>query len=188
VQFDRRGKEDGVGTAEEIEAVVIPVCATLGVRLFDVEQRGSVVQVTVERQDGLDLDALAEVSRALSSALDAAEDVTPAEPYELEVSSPGVERRLRTPEHFRGATGDRIALRTRPGTRGARRAEGVVVSVGDEGIVLEADGEERIVRFADIERAHTVFDWRAALAAPADLDGTRREPASTTTREKVTRS
>jgi ribosome maturation factor RimP len=154
-------------TEQELERVVAPVCQSLGVDLVDIEHRAQSLVVTVERSGGLNLDALAEVSRALSSALDQRDDVVPNGHYELEVSSPGLERRLRRPEHFRAVIGERLSLRTIAGTPGPRRFEGTLVSADDEGVAVESIGSDEIrhVLYCDIDRAHTVFDWGASLRA-----------------------
>lgn len=177
-----------MGAAEELEIVIAPVCAALGVELFDLECRPGVLQVTVERSGGLDLDALAEVSRAISSALDEADGPGPAEGYELEVTTPGLERRLRRPDHFARAIGQRVAVRTRPGTAGERRVEGELTSADSAGIVVAAGTQDRALAYDDIERAHTVFDWRAALVVSRDDGEVRAEQCSAITRERATRS
>ncbi len=74
--------------------------------LYDVEHAGSLLRILVDRPGGVDLDLLAQVTRELSSALDAA-DPLPGR-YTLEVSSPGLERPLRRPEHFDAAIGATI--------------------------------------------------------------------------------
>lgn len=139
----------------------------LGVELDDVELHGGVLQVTVARPGGdLDLDLLAAASRTLSALLDEHDELAPPGRYELEVSSPGVERRLRRPEQFRRAVGENVSVRTQPGTAGERRQEGVLRAVDEHGITLvDADGGVRAIAFADIERARTVFDWQAELSA-----------------------
>jgi ribosome maturation factor RimP len=162
----------------ELEAVVSTACESLGIELFDLEYRAGIVSVTVERAGGLDLDAVAEVSRAISAALDEADPVPDAH-YELEVSTPGVERRLRRPEHFAAAIGERLAVRTKPGVPGDRRFEGRLAKAGPDEVLVETDAGERKLAYDQIERAHTVFDWRAALAAPrGDADGGDDEDAN----------
>ena len=177
-----------MSSAEQLEAALLPACASLGVELFDFEYRRGVVRITVDRAGGLDLDAVAEVARALSSALDETE-AAPNEHYELEVSTPGLERRLRRPQHFRAAVGEQVALRTTPGTPGERRFEGTLRHADDDGmVVVEATGAEHSVAYDAVERAHTVFDWRAALAKSRESDDTDSEEGSTTTSRRATTS
>lgn len=149
---------------DELEREIAQVCATAGLDLVDVELRQRTLLVTVERESELDLDTIAEAARAISSFLDEHDELAPAAPFELEVSSPGLERRLRRPAHFARAIGAMVALRTLPGTEGERRVEGTLTGADAEGIVLDLPSGDRRISYDEIERAHTVFDWRAALA------------------------
>jgi len=168
-----------MNTAETVERVVAPVLSNLGIELVDVESHPGHLRVTIDRTAGLDLAAISEATAAVSHALDEA-DAVPGGRYELEVSSPGVERRLRRPEHFARFVGSEIAVRLRAGATddGERRFEGQLAAADEVGIVLEvpaASGQRRI-RYSDLERAHTVFDWRAALAnAPLPERPKRRQ-------------
>jgi ribosome maturation factor RimP len=151
-----------MGTTEVVEQVVAPLLEPRDLRLYDVELAGGTLRVVVERPGGIDLETLGELTREVSAALDAA-DPLPGR-YTLEVSSPGLERTLRRPEHFAGAVGTRIRVKTRPGTEGDRRAEGELVAVDGDGITIRADGGERTLALSEIERARTVFEWGPATA------------------------
>jgi ribosome maturation factor RimP len=149
----------------ELESFLAETCAALHLELYDVELRSATLAVTVDRPGGLDLDAVAEVARVLSAALDEREEITPAARYELEVSTPGLERRLRKPEHYQGALGDEVALRLGPGASGQRRLQATLIAADELGIEIRVEGATRRVVYAEIERAHTIFDWKAALAS-----------------------
>ncbi len=155
-----------MGTSESVERIVAPVLSSLGLDLVDVEARPGRVMVTIERDGGLDLAAISQATAAVSDALDAA-DVVPGGRYELEVSSPGVERRLRRPEHFQRFVGAEVAFKLKPGVEGDRRFEATIAKADTSGVVVVSPSVEngRRISYRDIERAHTVFDWRAALAA-----------------------
>ena len=172
-----------MGTSDDVERVAAPVVRAVGLELVDVELRSGNVIVTVDRDGGVDLDDLAAVSRAISAAIDR-EDVGPAGRYELEVTSPGLERRLRRPEHFQRFVGHQVAVRTFPAVEGERRLEGQIVVADAEGVVIApldaAEGSRRLA-YGDIERAHTIFDWKAALAgkpSPTARSGRRQQPKS----------
>jgi len=155
-----------MGAVDNVERVVAPAVASAGLELVDVELRPGAVKVTVDRAGGVDLDGLGAVTVAISNALDR-DDVVPGGRYELEVSSPGVERRLRRPDHFRRFVGADVSVRTRPGVEGERRFDAVLEAADDEGIVVVQPGPDRGARrlsYLDLERVHTIFDWRAALA------------------------
>jgi len=144
-----------VSVSERVRGLVEPVIVPLGLELVDVEHVGSTLRVSVDRPGGVDLDAISAASEAVSAVLDRADpDPVPGR-YTLEVSSPGVERPLRTPEHFRRAAGTRVSVRTQPGVEGERRVEGVLSEADDEGVVVAG----RRLAYNEIERARTVFEW-----------------------------
>lgn len=170
------------GTAETLYGELSPVVAALGLELVDVECAAATVRVTVDRDGGIDLDALADANRAVSSALDRL-DPLPGR-YTLEVSSPGLERRLRTPAHFAKALGEVVSVRLLPGAGEARRFRGRLTAVDDRRIVVEGPdipGGTADVGYDAIERARTVFEWGAKPApSPSRAKAHRaRERAST---------
>ncbi|MFI5045725.1 MAG: ribosome maturation factor RimP [Acidimicrobiia bacterium] len=148
-----------------VEAVT-PLLSARGLELYDVEVAGAggarVVRVLVTASSeaaGLDLDAIASATEAISPALDAPE-VAPhlPGPYALEVSSPGLERPLRRLEHFRGAVGELVSVKR----DGEPRERGTIVTVDDDGIELEhSDGTTARVAYDEISQARTVFEWGA---------------------------
>ena len=82
--------------------------------------------------------------------------------YTLEVSSPGLERRLRTPGHFERAIGEMVTVRTLPDTVEVRRVRGVVTAADAAGLTLEGPevpGGSMRIAYDQIERARTVFEW-----------------------------
>jgi ribosome maturation factor RimP len=137
-----------------LQALLEPVLASSGVELDDLELASGVVKVIVDRPGGVDLDTISDLTHRISTILDE-HDPFPGRSYALEVSSPGLERRLRTPAHFRRAVGTAVSVRTVAGTEGDRRAQGSLAAADDTGI--EIDG--RRILYTDIDRAHTVFEW-----------------------------
>ena len=102
------------------------------------ELRSGVLLVTVDRDGGVDLEALTDANRAVSAVLDELDPIPGR--YTLEVSSPGVERTLRTPAHFVKAIGETVTVKTRPQVPGERRRRGVLVAADDDGLTLDVDG------------------------------------------------
>jgi ribosome maturation factor RimP len=143
---------------ERVREVIEPLLEDQGLELVDVEQSASVLRVTVDRTEGggIDLDTVARASELVSAALDRVDPIPGR--YTLEVSSPGVERSLRTPTHFRRCLGETVAVKTRPGTDGERRLEGTLEAADEQGITVAG----RTLAYADIERARTVFVWGGA--------------------------
>ena len=158
---------------DRVHELVAPVLSDLGLELYDLDWSGGVVRVVVDRPGGVDLEAIASATRLISRELDHTDPV-PGH-YQLEVTSPGLERNLRTPAHFEGAVGAEVKLRTHPGVEGDRRLEGVVVAAGPDTLTLaiEADGAttEHTIAYADIERARTVFQW-----GPSEKPGKGSKP------------
>jgi len=158
-----------VSTGERSEALVAavePVVAALGFDLYDVELAGSgpdrTLRVTIDRDGGVDLDAITAATEALSPVLDRDEGVDSAlrSSYTLEVSSPGLERPLRTPEHFRRAIGSTASVKTRGDAgRDPRRTHGVIVAADDAGFELDVDGTHERIAYDEITQARTVFEW-----------------------------
>lgn len=172
---------------DELVDLLAPTVAPFGLELVEVEVRAGLVRVVVDGPEGAPLDAIAEATRAVSSVLDA-NDPLPGIRYTLEVSSPGVERPLRTPSHFARAVGETVTVRTLEGAEGERRFTGTLTAADDEGFVLAGAGPgDAAKRFAyeDIERARTVFRWepaeRARRGAPrrAARHGTEKKKVRT---------
>jgi ribosome maturation factor RimP len=106
------------------------------------------VRVSVDRDGGVPLDAVADLARAVSTALDEAEsaggDLIPGE-YQLEVSSPGVSRPLTLPRHWRRNTGRLVKVRV-----GGHTIVGRVLSADDERVELDVEGDVRELAYADL--------------------------------------
>jgi ribosome maturation factor RimP len=159
-------KEGGTTVAdlEAVRAAVGPVLSHLALELFDLELVGSgrarTLRLTVDRAEGLDLDALAAASERVSATLDTADVISG--PYTLEVSSPGVERPLRRPDQFRRYVGTEVSVKSKEATSGARRHRGTLVEADDEGVVLDVEGERRRFPYEGIAQAKTVFEWGPA--------------------------
>src|SRR5690606_36006084 len=123
-----------MSTTQRVEPLVTPVLDAAGLELYDLELAGGVLRVLVDREGGADLDAIAAVTRALSRARDEHDPIQGR--YTLEVSTPGLERPLRTATHFRKALGAEVKVKTRPGVEGDRRVDGTVTAADDEGATV----------------------------------------------------
>lgn len=152
-----------MGVNERVLEVVTPVVAELGVELVDVEVAGGLVRVFIDEPGGIGSERLTSVTRAVSQALDEEDPI--AGHYVLEVSSPGLERPLRTPAHYAGALGQKVSIKTLPGAvEIGRRLTGVISGSDDTGVTLlvEVDGRPKgmvHVQYQQIEKAKTVFEW-----------------------------
>jgi ribosome maturation factor RimP len=144
-------------TADHIRELIEPIVADLGVDLFDLEFGGSQLRVTIDRPGGVDLEAVAATTRAISRMLDEADPI-PGK-FTLEVSSPGLERVLRTPDHYVWAVGQKVAVKTVPLFDGDRRVTGTIQSADNRAIVVATTDGEHELAYDDIEKARTVFEW-----------------------------
>lgn len=150
----------GGPVVDRVVALVLPILRDLAIDLYDCEFTGGIVRVTVSKPGGLDLDAIALVTRLLGRELEH-DDPIPGR-YTLEVSSPGLERQLRRPDHFTGAIGSTVAVRLHAPVDGARRYQGTLVASDADGIVVRLDDAaltEQRLAYDQIDRARTVFVW-----------------------------
>ena len=162
----------------ELDTPFRTLLATMGLELYDVEIASGALNVTVTKPGGIDLESLTAANRALSAWLDE-NDPMPGR-YTLDVSSPGLERRLRTPEHFASAKNETVTLRELRGDEPTRRLEGVVTDVSDTSVTLsDPEHGDVTVLFTNVERARTVFAW-GATAKPTPSKG--RSNATVTSR------
>jgi ribosome maturation factor RimP len=150
---------------QRVMALISPVAAACGVELVDVEVGGGLVRVFVDEPGGIGSERLGLVTKAVSKALDE-DDPIPGH-YVLEVSSPGLERPLRTAAHFARAVGQKVSVKTVPGTEVGRRLSGVVLAADEVGFVLavETDGKPKgsaRVEYHQLDKARTVFEWGPA--------------------------
>ncbi|MGK5530057.1 ribosome maturation factor RimP [Streptomyces sp. URMC 129] len=160
---------------DRLRELLEPLAGKRGMDLEDVRitpaGRRRVLQVVVDADGGVGLDACAELSRAVSEALDE-KDVMGAAPYVLEVTSPGAERPLTEPRHYRRSVGRLARIRLREGGELTAR----ITAVDDEGLDLEVPGEKgrkptaRRVEFAGIATARVELEFSRK---PADDDSAK---------------
>jgi ribosome maturation factor RimP len=147
----------------QLAGALSPVVEARGLELVDVEVQGAQLTVFVDREGGVGLDELGDATKDVSAALDRI-DPMPGR-YTLTVSSPGLERRLRTPAQFARAVGDKITVRVDAGTADVRRLTGTLQAADETGCTLigpDVPGGEARISYDQIERARTVFEWGPA--------------------------
>jgi ribosome maturation factor RimP len=153
---------------EHLLHVLAPAVRATGYDLEDVSVtsagRRSLVRVIVDADGGVDLDAIAEVSRVVSDALDNAEDggAAFAGPYVLEVSSPGVDRPLTEPRLWRRAAGRLVTTRI-----GDREITGRVLEAGERGVILDVDGTRTEAAWSELGRGKVQVEFTRS-ADPTD--------------------
>ena len=145
-------------TGDELAKLLEPTVERLGYELADLEVRlggkGGLIRVFIDKPEGIDLDDCETVSRAVSALLDV-EDPVPGN-YNLEGSSPGLDRKLTKVEHFQRFEGETVKVQMRFPIEGRRRFRGTLVSSDDENIVVEVDGESHSLPLKTIDTARLV--------------------------------
>ncbi|GAB3122062.1 ribosome maturation factor RimP [Streptomyces calidiresistens] len=149
---------------DRLRELLEPLAARQGMDLEDLTLtragRRQVLQLVVDTDEGVQLDQCAELSRAASELLDA-QDVMGADPYVLEVTSPGVDRPLTQPRHFRRAVGRMVRIRPISGETFTAR----LLGLDEEGLDLEIPGEKgrrpkpRRITFAEVEQVRGEVDF-----------------------------
>lgn len=177
------------GVLERVTRMVSPLIADLHLELYDIEFRGGTLRITVDTppgsEGGVSLDNIALLTRMISRDFDH-DDPMPGG-YTLEVTSPGLERTLRTPAHFQRELGKTVALRLRDVVQGDRRVQGTLIAADETQATIRLDEEhggdtadlvERIVPYTQIDRARTVFVWGPAPKPGKPAPGAKKAAKS----------
>lgn len=141
--------------------------------LYDIEMVGTgggrTLRVYIDSEAGAGIDDCTNVARALNEILDQNEEMVPGTTYDLEVSTPGADRVLRLKWHYEKAKGKKIWVKLTKalgefgyeikGLTNAKKLEDRLVDVSDDGITMSLSGQEVKLPFAEIEKAHVVFEF-----------------------------
>lgn len=171
---------------DEVRRLIEPLLSDFGVDLFDIVWGGGRLKVMVEAPGGITTTLLSKVSRTISQELDIHDPIQSR--YTLEVSSPGLERQLRRPEHYVKSVGSAVTVKLKDGQT---RLQGTITAADDKTITLKlsfsdgagSDGAgsggagsggaepSQSIAYSDIARAQTVFTWpNAAKSTPTQKD------------------
>ncbi|MDP9093708.1 MAG: ribosome maturation factor RimP [Actinomycetota bacterium] len=164
-----RSADSSAATRQHLRELLGPVVASAGYDLDDVTVtaagRRKLVRVSVDADGGIDLDAVAAVSRLISETLDAQDtdvnaDKVFAGSYVLEVSSPGVDRPLTEPRHWHRAVGRLIEI-----TIGTGLVTGRLVGTSPEGVTLDLKGVQRQLSWPELGRGRVQVEFNPPGAA-----------------------
>lgn len=169
---------------DDVRAIAEPLVVSRGFELYDIEEHGPIVRVTVTGPlggTGPGIADLSSISRELSRALDESDPIQGR--YTLEVSSPGLERRLRTLDHFQRAIGETVTVKVRERGEPTTRVRGVIRSVDSDGVTLDVQsesgddtGDVQQISHDTIDTARTIFEWGMT---PPEQPGTAESTGST---------
>ena len=141
---------------------ITPTADALGYTLWDVEflKEGSrrILRVTIDNEEGITIEDCEKMHRAIDPILDEIDPIEDA--YDLEVSSPGIERDLRTTAHIDACIGERVEARFFAPCEGIKQLEGILVGrEGEEIVCIEVNGEEKKFPRSAISKLQTLFDF-----------------------------
>ena len=140
-----------MSTREQILQILEPIASNMGLDLEDLEIKSagkhSIVQVSIDKDGGIKLDEVAQISNQISEVLDA-NDVLGDKPYILEVGSPGIDRALTLPRHWRRNIGRLVKINF-----GSNSEIGRIIESDDEKVSLEVKGKTRSIKFDKIDKA-----------------------------------
>ncbi|MEN8214401.1 MAG: ribosome maturation factor RimP [Pseudomonadota bacterium] len=126
----------------------------VGVQLLGAGRHGKKLRIYIDAPQGIMLDDCAAVSRQMSAVMDVEDPISGN--YDLEVSSPGLDRPLFNLEHFERFAGQMVTLRTLGSHHGRRKFSGKLLGRDGESIQLDVDGEQLSLPFSDIDSARIV--------------------------------
>jgi len=143
----------------ELEEAIETAVKGCGVELYDIvqtkENKRNILRIFITSADGVSLEKCTEVSRMVSPVLDLYDPIHGE--YNLEVSSPGIERKLKTLRHYQTSIGENVKIKE----YSTETFKGKLESVSDEGLVTinDIDNGKAEIKFEDILSGSTCFDW-----------------------------
>ena len=146
-------------SAEKVTQLIEPTVQALDLELWGIEHASqgkySVLRIFIEREAGVTIDDCERVSRQVSAIFDVEEPI--AGEYTLEVSSPGIDRLLFTPQQFQRYRGEEVSVRMRTPVDGRRKFKGTLTDIVDDIIHIQVDGSDFELPHGDIEKANIVY-------------------------------
>lgn len=147
--------------SEQLRELIEPVVKGLGFDLWGIEYlnqgKHSMLKIFIDSEDGIDVDDCANVSRQVSGLLDVEDPLKGM--YTLEVSSPGMDRRLFQLSQYEAFKGAKLKVSLRSPFEGKRKFTGLLCGLEDGDVVLRLGEEEILIPFADIDRAQVVPEF-----------------------------
>ena len=152
-------KKNVVGVVTEL---VSPVADEMGIIIWDVEfvKEGSkkILRITIDSEEGIDINTCETFHRTIDPMLDEADPID--ESYYLEVTSPGIEREIKTDEHIEMCLGEKVELKLYAPKNGSKAYTGILQGLSDEGkVIIDINGESVDFDKKEISKMHTVFDF-----------------------------
>ena len=161
---------------DNLEAVLDPTVSGLGYELWGIERqrlpRGLLVRLYIDGPEGITLADCEKVSRQVRDVLEVEQALR--DDYLLEVSSPGLDRALFKPDHYRRFCGAQVQVRLRIPQQGRRRLQGILREVEEQSVAVECEGQRMVLPFNAIERARIVPEWPDKSPSPQRASGRQK--------------
>ena len=135
-----------------VQALILPEISLMGYELLEIDFSGGVLRLTIDKPGGVTLDDCVAVNRRVGMILDAQDPIDGS--YRLEVSSPGLTRRLKTQKDFEYFSGRMAKIQTKEGT-----VKGIIRGLAEDKVLLDVDGSEVLLQMQDIIKANLEFDF-----------------------------
>lgn len=157
---------DGGLSQQKLNELVQPLVEDLGYEFVGLEYnsntRHALLRVYIDHDNGVGIDDCEVVSRELAALLDVKDPIKSH--YNLEISSPGLDRPLFTPAHFREFSGQRAQINLYAPLNGRRKFQGMIIGTSEDSVRIEQDGTEVALGFGNIAKAKLVPDYDHILA------------------------
>lgn len=146
---------------QKLYEMLLPAVEAVGFELWGIEYipqgKHSVLRVYIEHENGITVDNCEAVSKQISAVLDVEDPISAH--YDLEVSSPGLDRFLFYSHQYHTYIGEKIAVRLRIGLNGQRKYTGKLLAVNEQNIELDVNGQGVRIDFSNIEKAQVIPDF-----------------------------
>ena len=151
---------------QRLWGLVAPYVAAEDVELDDIEVLGNgrMLRIVLDAPGGIGIDRLAELSSGISRLVDAEDPIDAA--YTLEVTSPGLERKLRRPAQFAKAIGRTVDVKTAVPVSGEKRHRGTLLAADDDGFTIDEDETTVTFSYGEVASVKTVFVWDGSARTP----------------------
>jgi len=147
--------------SEKLYEIITPVVEALGYELVGIEYvsqgRHSVLRIYIDSENGINVDDCTSVSHQVSGVLDVEDPVKGA--YNLEISSPGLDRPLFDEAHYERYAGQQVKVQLTTPLEGRRKFQGVLLGVKEGKVIISVDGAEYLLPFASIDKANLVPEF-----------------------------
>lgn len=146
---------------EQLKEIIEPALAAVGYVLWGIEYlpfgNSATLRIFIDHENGIGIEDCEKASRQISAVMDV-EDPIKSE-YTLEVSSPGLDRPLFSKAQYQSYCGEKVSVKVFERVNNLRRAQGVLLSVDDDGIEVEVEGQPVRIAFTNITKAHVAPDF-----------------------------